>query len=69
MKREYSFRHGERGKFYFPKAILEVPIYLDETVQTYLSKKADNKGVPLNALVNVLLKREIEIMESTAKKS
>lgn len=64
MKEEYSFKHGDRGKFYRPGARLEMPVYLDEQVQAYLSEKAESKGVPLSELVNDLLKREIEIIET-----
>jgi hypothetical protein len=58
------FKGGERGKFYRPSASLELPVYLNEQVQAYLSEKADGKGISLNDLVNDLLPREIEIIEA-----
>ena len=64
MKRRYDFSKGERGKFYNPNAVFRLPVYLDQKVQTYLTAKADAKGVELSDLVNALLKKEIEIIEA-----
>ncbi len=32
MKKEYDFSKGERGKFYRPDAVLNIPIYLEPDV-------------------------------------
>ncbi|MBK9167044.1 MAG: hypothetical protein IPM24_06205 [Bryobacterales bacterium] len=64
MKKGYDFRGGERGKFFRPDASLRIPIYLDADVQRYLSERAADKGVPLGEMVNRLLEREIQIIES-----
>lgn len=64
MKPEYDFSKGERGKFFQPDAELRLPVYLDADVQRYLKERAADKGVPLGELVNGLLKREIQIIES-----
>lgn len=64
MKSEYDFSKGVRGKFFQPNAELRLPIYLDPDVQRYLTERAADKGVPLGELVNGLLKREIQIIES-----
>ena len=64
MKSEYDFSKGTRGKFYRPDAVFRLPIYLDEEVQSYLAAKAESKGVDLSALVNELLRKEIEIIET-----
>ena len=64
MPTEIDFSGGERGKFFKPSADLRLPIYLDNSVELYLSKKANAKGVELSVLVNELLKKEIEIIES-----
>jgi len=42
---------------------LRLPVYLDEQVQSYLTAKADAKGVDLAELVNDMLKKDIEIIE------
>jgi hypothetical protein len=64
MKEEYDFSKGQRGKFYQPGAVFKFPVYLDEDVQSYLAAKAQSKGVELSELVNELLKKEIEIIET-----
>jgi hypothetical protein len=64
MKTHYDFSKGERAKFYRPNAVFRLPVYLDEKVQSYLVEKAEAKGVDLSDLVNELLRREIEIIET-----
>jgi hypothetical protein len=64
MKAEYDFSKGERGKFFRPNAEVRLPIYLSPDVQTYLSERAAEKGVPLAEMVNTLLKQEIQMIES-----
>jgi hypothetical protein len=64
MQDEYDFSNAERGKFYRKDAILELPIYLDADVRDYLAARAKAKGIDINQLVNELLKRDIEIIES-----
>lgn len=64
MKPEYNFSKGVRGKFFKPDAELRLPVYLDVEVQRYLADRAADKGVPLGEMVNALLKRDIQIIES-----
>jgi hypothetical protein len=64
MKPEYDFSKGQRGKFFRPDTELRLPIYLDADVQRYLAERAMGKGVSLGEMVNDLLKREIQIIES-----
>ena len=64
MKEQYDFSKGDRGKFYRPNSVFKIPVYLDEKVQNYLAENAERKGIDLSDLVNDLLKREIEIIES-----
>jgi hypothetical protein len=64
MKAEYDFSRGERGKFFRPDAELRLPIYLDADVQGYLAERAAHKGIPLNEMINALLKQDIQIIES-----
>ena len=64
MKEQYDFSKGVRGKFYNAAAVFQSHVYLDEQVQGYLAAKAHTKGVELSALVNDLLKREIDLVEA-----
>ena len=64
MKKEYDFSKAERGKFYRPSAKLNLPVYLDPEVQARLTKAAQKRREDVSALVNRLLKREIETAEA-----
>ena len=41
-----------------------LPIYLDDETQRYLVDRAQAKGVDVGALVNQLLKKDIELIEA-----
>jgi hypothetical protein len=62
MPAEIDFSGGTRGKFYRPKARLNLPVYVDADVQTYLAAIAAKKGMSLSELANDLLKKEIAIL-------
>jgi len=64
MKDEYDFSKAERSKFYRPGAKLQLPVYLDDEVRTYLQERAKSKGIEVNRLVNDMLKREIDLIEA-----
>lgn len=64
MKREYDFSKGERGKFYRPDARFNTPIYLDREILAYLSEKATSKGVEVSQLINEILRKDIDIIET-----
>ena len=49
-----------RGQFYRPAAALQ-PVQLDGRVYEYLSGKAQRRGMPVEDLVNDLLKKAIEL--------
>jgi hypothetical protein len=50
-----------RGQFYRPGESLQPIVKLDERVFQYLSEKALRKGIPLEDLVNDVLKKTIEL--------
>ena len=64
MKKDYDFSKGERGKFYHPDAQLNIPVYLDSAVRTYLAARAKSKDIELNQLVNELLRKDISLIKS-----
>lgn len=64
MRKEYDFSVAERGKFYHPDNELNLPVYLEKTVQEKLLALASAKGVDLNVLVNELLKKDLELIQS-----
>ncbi len=63
MKKEYDFSKAERGRFYRTNARLNLPIYLEPQLAARLSAAARKRGEDLGALVNRLLKHEIELAE------
>jgi hypothetical protein len=64
MKDEYDFSRAERGRFYRPDAIMVPPVHLDPEVLAFLTVRAQARGIPLNDLVNELLKKDIELIEA-----
>ena len=64
MKQEYDFSKGERGKFFRKNAKLNLPVYLDDQVQSYLQERARSKGVEVAQLVNEMLKQDIKLIET-----
>ena len=63
MQNEYDFSNAERGKFYSPDATHQLPVYLEPEVLSYFADRAQAKGVELNALINELLKKDIDLIE------
>ena len=64
MKDEYDFSNAERGKFYRKDAALVPPVHLDPEVLDYLAARAEARGTSLSALVNELLRKDIELIEA-----
>lgn len=64
MAEEYDFSKGERGKFYKAGATMSPPVHLEPEVLKFLQARAKARGTTLNALVNQLLKKDIELIES-----
>jgi hypothetical protein len=64
MPAEIDFSKGVRGKFYRSGMRLRLPIYLDDETQTYFINRAQAKGMDVSALVNELLKKDIELIEA-----
>lgn len=65
MKDHYDFSKGKRGQFYSLDAEFRAPVYLDQTVESYLAAKASARGIELDELVNELLRKDIELIEMT----
>ena len=60
---EIDFSKGTRGKFFRAGAKLNLPVYVDDQVQARLTALANAKGVDFSALVNDLLRKDIELIE------
>lgn len=62
---EIDFFGGTRGRFYRPDAALSLPVYLDAEIQNRLALLANAKGIDFSALVNDMLRKDIELIETT----
>jgi uncharacterized protein (DUF4415 family) len=58
MKEEYDFSDGIRGRFYHPKK-KSTTIRLDEDVILYFKKKASEKKIGYQSLVNAALREYV----------
>jgi hypothetical protein len=63
MKDEYDFSSAERGRFYHSDAQLNIPVYLDQEVESWFAEKAKLKGVNLQSLINELLRKDISLIQ------
>jgi len=61
MKDEYDFSNAEQGKFCVPVEEIQIPIYLDKDIVSYLSEKCQTNSDSLQTSVNNLLRKDIEI--------
>lgn len=63
MPTEIDFSGAKRGQFHQVNGQLNLPVYLDQNVQATLAALASAKGVDYSALINDLLKKDIELIE------
>jgi len=64
MKDEYDFSKAERGRFFRRDAVLAPPVHLDPEVLSFLTARAEARGMSLNELVNALLRKDIGLIEA-----
>ena len=64
MKKEYDFSNGERGKFYNKNATLNLPIYLEPEIESFIAKLAKEQKTDSSEIVNTLLFKDKELIES-----
>jgi hypothetical protein len=64
MKDEYDFSDAEQGKFYRPGQSVEGPVYVDGDVLAFFQQKSSQKNIGVDRLVNSILKKEMEIIQS-----
>ncbi|OGV83437.1 MAG: hypothetical protein A3K19_17620 [Lentisphaerae bacterium RIFOXYB12_FULL_65_16] len=64
MKKQYDFSKAERGKFYRPRAKLNLPVYLDDEVLRFVEGIARKRKTDLSSVVNRLLRTDMELAET-----
>jgi len=63
MKKEYDFSKGERGKFYNKKTKINLPIYLEPPILSFVENIAKKKKSDISTVVNNLIKNDMKIAE------
>lgn len=69
MKEEYDFYNAERGRFYRPDAQLNIPVYLDQDIESWFAEKAKAKVVNLQSLINDSLRNDISLIQEVTGKN
>ncbi len=63
MKNEYDFSKGERGKFYKPDLELNIPVYLEPEILSFVKSIAEKKNSDISTVVNKLIKTDMQIAD------
>jgi hypothetical protein len=63
MKKEYDFSKAEQGKFNRSLSELEIPVYLNKEVKAFFGKKASERNLQLEKVINTILKKEMNLMQ------
>jgi len=63
MKKEYDFSTAERGRFFYSEATLNIPVYLDQDIESWFAEKVKSRGVKLQDLVNTMLRKDISLIQ------
>ncbi|MAE16094.1 MAG: hypothetical protein CL911_01465 [Deltaproteobacteria bacterium] len=63
MKKEDDFSEGERGKFYTPDAVFNLPVYLEEDNLSFVEKVAKHTNSDRSKVVNDLIRTDRQIAE------
>ena len=66
MKDEYDFSNAERGKFYRLNLRLIPPVRLEPEVLDFHATRAEARGTTVNQLVNQMLKKDMELIQTVA---
>ena len=61
MKKEYDFSKGVRGKFYNKDIKINLPIYLEPDIQSFIENIASKKKTDVSKVVNDLIKTDMKI--------
>jgi hypothetical protein len=59
MKDSYDFSKGERGKFYHPNAVFELPIYLEPDVLQFFQEMAEKGNGDMQTIANEWIRKNM----------
>ena len=63
MRKEYDFSKGERGKFFNKDAKLNLPVYLDEEILSFVQGIAKKRKTNVSTIVNQILRSDMQLAE------
>mgnify|MGYP001110149538 CR=1 FL=1 len=64
IRKEYDFSQGERGKFFNKGAKLNLPLYLDDEIMSFLRSIAKKKEkTDVTSIVNQILRNDMKRAE------
>jgi len=64
MKKEYDFSKATRGKFGRPDVKLNIPVYLDDEVRTFVTRIARRHRSDVSKVVNDLLRTDMTLAKT-----
>lgn len=64
MRKEYDFSKGVRGKFFQQNAKLNMPVYLDKEVLSFVLRIAERRKTDLSSIVNELLRKDMQLADA-----
>lgn len=64
MPAEIDFSEGSRSHFFVAETRSNLPVFLDADILAYLSARAEARGIDVVQLVNELLRKDIELIET-----
>lgn len=66
--KSYDFSKGVKGKFYVRESDIELPVYLDQENRSFFLSLAKQKKTSVSELVNTLLSKDREILDTLNSK-
>jgi hypothetical protein len=63
MRKEYDFSKGERGKFFNNDVKLNLPVYLDDEILSFVQGIAKKRKTDVSSIVNQILRSDMHLAE------
>lgn len=64
MKKEYDFSKAQRGRFYRPDAVFNLPVYLDKDNRAFVEEVAQSRHSDVSTVVNDLIRSQNQTTSS-----
>lgn len=64
MKKEYDFSGAQRGRFYRPNVVFNLPVYLDKENRAFVEKVAQSSHSDVSTVVNDLIRLQKQTTSS-----